>query len=118
LPEVQLRLRGASAALKRDLCSGRKAGFEVSRVKLLDQMGRELGVGDSIIPKDTGVQNWVISEIEDSRLSAAPGQAPIVKLTFRCQMTVAVPDMGQPGQVVPLYLVRKAEDAPKSRFEA
>ena len=90
-------------------------------MKLLDQMGRELGVGDAVIPKDTGVQNWVITEIDDSRLSTAPGEPPIVKVTFRCQVNMALADFGQPVQVVPLYLIRKAEEASpqgKSRFEA
>lgn len=78
-------------------------------MNLLDQFGRALDVGDSVVVKDSAVQNWMIASIEDSGIAPAPGQPPVVKVTLRCELTLMLPNMGQPVQALPLYLVKKPD---------
>jgi hypothetical protein len=82
-------------------------------MNLLDQFGRVLDVGDSVVPKDPSVQNWVIANIEDSGISPAPGQPPVVKVILRCELTMVLPNMGQPVQALPLYLIKKSDTEKK-----
>lgn len=80
-------------------------------MKLLYQFRRELGVGDAVVLKDASVQNWRIAEIEDNGVSPNPKEPPVTKVTVVCSFTLNIPNFGQPEQMLPLYLIRKAEEA-------
>lgn len=84
-------------------------------MKLIDQFEREVGVGDSIVLKDQQVQNWRIASIEDTGVSPNPNLPPLVKVRVVCELNMAFPDMGQPTQPLPMFIVRKADDAPQPK---
>jgi hypothetical protein len=82
-------------------------------MKLLDAMGRELEVGDAVVPQDTKIQDWVIADIKNNELTASANDPPKITITIMCKVHMTAPNIGQPVMALPLFLVRKGIDASK-----
>jgi hypothetical protein len=78
-------------------------------MKIVDVVGREITPGDVLTLQEVKNHDFTLVNIESTRLSAAPGKLPTVKIHLQCNLFMEFPDQGQAGIGLPVYLVLKAE---------
>jgi len=75
----------------------------------VDQYARPLEAGDLVVAKEISLQEFAITAIKENAIMAQPGKPPMATVTLHCEVTIPVPNMGQPMQTLPLLLVKKKE---------